>query len=66
MAKAWQQICKQLGIQQHLSTGYHPKTDRQTERANQEVKAYLRLFAKTIGVNGALSWNSVTTIKFIP
>ena len=44
VAKAWAQICKQLGIQWHLSTGYHPETDGQTERANQEVEAYLRLF----------------------
>ena len=41
MAKAWGQICKQLGIKWHLSTGYHPETDGQTERANQEVEAYL-------------------------
>ena len=41
VAKAWEQICKQLGIKWHLSTGYHPETDGQMERANQEVKAYL-------------------------
>ena len=41
VAKAWEQICKQPGITQHLSTGYHPETDGQTERANQEVEAYL-------------------------
>ena len=44
VAKAWEQICKQLGIKQHLSTGYHPETNGQTERANQEVEAYLQLF----------------------
>ncbi|KAJ3489900.1 hypothetical protein NLJ89_g11486 [Agrocybe chaxingu] len=33
-----------LGIETHLSTAYHPQTDGQTERSNQEVELYLRLF----------------------
>ena len=33
-----------LGIQTKLSTAYHPQTDRQTERLNQDVEQYLRLF----------------------
>jgi len=27
-----------------LSMAYHPQTDRQTERVNQELKQYLRVF----------------------
>ena len=40
----WDSLCNRLGIQMRLSTAYHPETDGQTERANQEVKGYLRAF----------------------
>ena len=33
-----------LGIQTKLSTAYHPQMDGQTERLNQDVEQYLRLF----------------------
>jgi len=33
-----------LGIQTKLLTAYHPQTDRQTERVNQELEQYLRVF----------------------
>ena len=63
MAKAWEQICKQLGVQWHLSTGYHPKTDRQTERANQEVEAYLRLFANYLQDNWS-EWCAIMEFSY--
>ena len=50
MAKAWEQICK-TSIKWHLATGYHPETNGQTERANQEVEAYLRLFVNYLQDN---------------
>jgi RNase H-like domain found in reverse transcriptase/Reverse transcriptase (RNA-dependent DNA polymerase)/Integrase zinc binding domain/Chromo (CHRromatin Organisation MOdifier) domain len=33
-----------LGVQQNPSTAYHPQTDGQTERMNQEVEQFLRVF----------------------
>jgi len=33
-----------LGIQTKLSTAYYTQTDRQTERINQELEQYLRVF----------------------
>ena len=43
-SKMFQELCKLLKIDQRLSTAYHPQTDGQTERANQELEAYLRIF----------------------
>ena len=38
------ELCLTLGINQNLSTAYHPQTDGQSERANQRVKQYLRIY----------------------
>lgn len=40
----WTRLCKRTGIEQRLSTSFHPQTDGATERANQEVQSYLRAF----------------------
>jgi len=37
-------ICAQLGIKQNPSTAYHPQTNGQTERVNQEMEQYLQLY----------------------
>ena len=37
-----QALCCNLGIQQNLSTTFHPRTDGQTERMNAWIKQYLR------------------------
>ena len=33
-----------LGIRTKLSIAYHPQTDNQTKRTNQELEQYLRMF----------------------
>jgi hypothetical protein len=37
-------LYKLLGIEANPSTAYHPQTDGQTERVNQEIEQYLRVF----------------------
>jgi len=39
-----QEMYKKLNIMVALSTAYHPQTDGQTERVNQDLETYLRLF----------------------
>jgi len=38
------ELNEKLGIRTKLSTAYHLQTDRQTERINQELEQYLRMF----------------------
>lgn len=40
----WKKFCELVGIKRRLSTAYHPETDGATERANQELEAYLRIY----------------------
>ena len=40
----WKAFTKELQINSKYSTSYHPETDGQTERTNQELEQYLRLF----------------------
>jgi len=39
-----QELNRMLGIKSKLSTAFYPQTDRQTERVNQELEQYLRIF----------------------
>jgi len=38
------ELNEMLGIKSKLSTAFYPQTDRQTERVNQELEQYLRMF----------------------
>jgi hypothetical protein len=44
VSKLWRYLMSKLGINLRLSTAYHPQTDGQTERVNQVMKQYLRIF----------------------
>ena len=43
-SKFIQELCRTLGIQQNISSAYHPWTDGQSERNNQWVETYLCFF----------------------
>jgi len=43
-AGVMQELNGMLGIKSKLSTVFHPQTDRQTKRVNQELEQYLRMF----------------------
>jgi hypothetical protein len=44
VSKFWTALCKSLKIKLNLSTAYHPETDGQTERLNQTLEQYIRMF----------------------
>src|SRR6201996_3066092 len=43
-SKFTRELCRLLGIQQNISTAYHPRTDGQSERTNQWLEQYLRFW----------------------
>ena len=40
-AELMKKLNRMLGIEMRLSTAFHPQTDRQTERINQEIGTFL-------------------------
>ncbi|KAG1925678.1 retrotransposable element [Pimephales promelas] len=42
ISKFWQEFCKLLGATVSLSSGYHPQSNGQSERANQDLERMLR------------------------
>jgi transposase InsO family protein len=44
VSKFSHELSELLGIKTTPSTAYHPQTDGQTERVNQEIETYLRVF----------------------
>ena len=51
------ELARILKYDVRLSTAYHPQTDGQTERANQEVETYLRIFC----ANNPHQWSKFLT-----
>ena len=55
------ELGKLLGYTLALSTAYHPQTDGETERVNQEVETYLRIYCG----NNPTSWaDSISHAEF--
>ena len=52
------EVCKATGIQQNLSTAFHPRTDGQSERMNRWIEDYLRQFVRGSQNN----WSSLLPI----
>jgi len=67
------ELCRLLHIKQNMSTAYHPQTDGSSERTNQTLEQYLRVFCGTQQNNWHAwlplaqytknSWPSATTKK---
>ena len=43
-SKMFRELCTKLGIRQNISSAFHPQTDGQSERVNQDLELYLRIF----------------------
>lgn len=56
-AQVWKHFCVALGADVCLSSGYHPQSNGQTERMNQELESVLRCFT---------SANPADWSRFIP
>lgn len=57
ISQVWQAFCRTLGATVSLSSGFHPQTKGQTERANQDLESALRCVAAT----NPTSWSSHLT-----
>jgi hypothetical protein len=42
-AQVTRELWRKIGIEQKLSSAYHPQTDGESERVNQEIEQYLRI-----------------------
>ena len=54
-AAAFQEVTRALKIKHSMSAAFHPQTDGQTERLNQELEVYLHIFC----ANEPHTWNSL-------
>src|SRR5262249_17825537 len=57
-SKVYRETGRLLGIQLPLSTAYHSQTDGETERVNQELEIYFRMFCQ----NNPADWKKLLPI----
>ena len=46
ISELWTTVCQLMKVKRRLSTAWHPETDGSTERSNQEIEHFLRLFVE--------------------
>ena len=63
VSRFMKELCYQLGVERNPSTAYHPQTNGQTERVNQEPKQYLRLYYNYRQNDGA-EWLSIAEFSY--
>jgi len=61
--KFMKEFTKVLGTKRQLSTAYHPQTDGQTERINQEIGTFLRHYVNYQQDNWT-DWLAVTEFQY--
>ena len=44
ISRMWAKMCMAIKLRRRLSTAFHPQSDGQTERQNQTLETYLRIF----------------------
>ena len=57
------ELCTRLGIQQNLSTAYHPQTDGQVERSHQETETFLRHYVNHLQDDWE-DWLAITEYQY--
>jgi len=57
------ELNKMLGIETKLSTAYHPETDGQMKRTNQELEQYLRMYVNH-GQNNWAEWLAMAEFAY--
>ncbi len=68
VSQLWRTLTSRLGINLRLSTAFHPQTDGQTERVNQVLEQYLRIFTAYQQTTGPIYYRKhrlLTTTHFI-
>jgi len=54
----WSSLSSMMNTKQKLSTAFHPQTDGQTERMNQIIEQYLRIYCNYLQDN----WSSLLSL----